>query len=79
MKRMFDKLASNPEVYRTMNGPTEFHVIGTLRDQSVIPRLGKTVDMPTLVTSGRHNEAMPFIAGMVQRGIPGAKWVVFKN
>ena len=63
---MFDKLASNTEVYRTMNVPTEFH-------------LGKTVDMPTLVTSGRHNEAMPFIAGMVQRGITGAKWVVFEN
>ena len=70
MKWTFDKLALIPEVYRTMNGPTEFDFIGTLRDWSVIPRLGKTVGMPTLITSGRHNKAMPFIAGMAQRGIP---------
>ena len=39
--RSFDKLAANPEVYHTMNGPSEFHVIGTLKEWNVIPRLGE--------------------------------------
>src|SRR5258706_1090822 len=30
VQRSFDKLAENPEVYNTMNGPSEFHVVGTL-------------------------------------------------
>jgi L-proline amide hydrolase len=76
--RSFDKLAANPEVYHTMNGPSEFHVIGTLKDWNVIPRLGE-IAAPTLVTSGRHDECTPLIAGTVQRGIPGAEWVVFER
>ena len=27
----FSILEANPEVYRSMNGPSEFHVIGTIR------------------------------------------------
>ena len=30
-------LATNPEVYHTMNGPSEFHVIGMLKTWDVIP------------------------------------------
>ncbi len=76
--RSFDKLAANPEVYHTMNGPSEFHVIGTLKDWDIIPRLGE-IRAPTLVTSGRHDEATPLIASTVQQGIPGAEWVVFER
>ena len=76
--RSFEKLAANPEVYYTMNGPSEFHVIGTLKEWNVIPRLGK-ISAPTLVTSGRHDEATPLIASTVQQGIPGAEWVVFEH
>ena len=39
------------EVYMTMNGPSEFHCIGTLRTWDVTPRLGE-IDVPTLVISG---------------------------
>ena len=39
--RAFAKLAENPEVYHTMNGPSEFHVVGTLRDWDITARLGE--------------------------------------
>lgn len=62
----FLEIADNPTVYRTMNGPSEFHVIGTLRDwgvEDVLPRIA----VPTLVLRGRHDEATeacnaPFLA-----------------
>ncbi len=78
VQRTFDKLAKNPEVYNTMNGPSEFHVIGTLKDWDIRHRLGE-IKAPTLVTSGRYDEATPVIAETVQKGIPGAQWVIFEN
>ncbi len=30
-----------PEVYHTMNGPSEFHVIGTIKDWDITSRLGE--------------------------------------
>ncbi len=78
MKRSFDYLDEGGEVYNTMNGPNEFHVIGTIRDWDVRASLGK-INAPTLVTSGRHDEATPLIAETVKHGIPGAQWVIFEN
>jgi proline-specific peptidase len=78
LNRSFAKIAQNPEVYNTMNGPSEFHVIGTLRHWTIVDRLGE-IRVPTLVTSGRHDEATPAIAETVHRGIPGSRWVVFEN
>src|SRR5206468_1050855 len=52
VQRTFDKLAKNPEVYNTMNGPSEFHVIGTLKNWDVRHRLPE-IHAPTLVTSWR--------------------------
>jgi proline-specific peptidase len=76
--RSFDKLGQNPEVYNTMNGPSEFHVVGTLKTWDVRHRLPE-INAPTLVTSGRHDEATPIIAETVQRGIRGSRWVMFEN
>ena len=76
VQRTFDAIAKNPEVYYTMNGPSEFHVVGTLKNWDIIPRLGE-IRVPTLVTSGRHDEATPLIAETVHQGIPGSQWVVF--
>jgi proline-specific peptidase len=78
VNRAFEKLAQYPEVYHTMNGPSEFHVIGTLKDWNIIERLGE-IRLPTLVISGRFDEATPAIAETVHRGIPGSKWVLFEN
>ena len=35
--------------------------------------------MPTLVTSGRYDEATPAIAETVHEGIAGSEWVLFEQ
>jgi proline-specific peptidase len=76
--RTFTKMMKSPEVYHTMNGPSEFHVIGVIKDWDVTARLGE-IDVPTLVISGRHDEATPALVEAVHRGIPGSEWVLFEN
>ena len=76
--RTFAKLQANPEVYLTMNGPSEFHVIGNLKDFDIADRLHE-IRVPTLILSGRYDEATPAIAERVHRGIPGSEWVLFEN
>ena len=66
------------QVYLTMNGPSEFHVVGTFKAWDVTDRLGE-IRVPTLVTSGRYDEATPLIAETVHRGIPGSEWVLFEE
>lgn len=78
VQRTFEAIEQHPEVYYTMNGPSEFHVIGTLREWDIIDRLGE-ITVPTLVTSGRYDEATPLIAETVQTGIPDARWVIFEE
>ncbi|MDB5076842.1 MAG: hypothetical protein JWO42_3021 [Chloroflexi bacterium] len=76
-RRAFDKLARNPEVYHTMWGPSEFSPTGTIRDWDVTSRLAE-ITVPTLITSGRFDEATPAIAETLQQGIAGSEWVVFE-
>jgi L-proline amide hydrolase len=63
------------EVYNTMNGPSEFHVVGTLKDWSIVDRLGE-IRTPTLVVTGEHDEATPAINRTVTNGIPGARSMI---
>jgi proline-specific peptidase len=76
--RTFAKIARNPQVYRTMNGPTEFHVVGSLGGWDITPRLG-AVEVPVLITSGRHDEATPAQMALVAEHIPQAEWVIFEQ
>jgi L-proline amide hydrolase len=78
LMRTFSKLMANPEVYNTMWGPSEFHATGTLKEWDIRDRLGE-IQLPTLVTSGRHDEATPAIAETVHRGIAGSEWVLFEQ
>ena len=78
VQRTYQKLIDYPEVYNTMNGPSEFHVVGTLKNWDIIDQLGK-IHAPTLVTSGKYDEATPVIAETVHKGIPGSEWVLFEN
>ena len=52
------QMEAEPTVYHTMNGPNEFHIIGSLRDWSIIDRL-HLVTAPTLVVAGEFDEATP--------------------
>jgi proline-specific peptidase len=71
--RTFERLAANPEVYHTMNGPSEFHVIGTLRDWDITPRL-RELRIPVLVISGEHDEATPAVVRPLVDALPDAHW-----
>lgn len=72
------KTAEDPTVYHTMNGPTEFHVVGTLRDWSVTDRLHQ-VTAPTLLVSGRHDEATPRTVQPFADHIPDVRWQIFEH
>jgi L-proline amide hydrolase len=78
VERAFAKLAEYPQVYHTMNGPSEFHIIGVIKDFDIRDRLGE-ITIPTLVTSGRYDECTPMQAEIVKNGIPGAEWVIFEE
>ena len=76
--RTFEAMASDPTVYGTMNGPNEFHVIGTLRDWTVVERLHRVV-APTLLLSGQHDEATPATVQPYADLIPDVRWTVFPD
>ncbi len=78
VQRAFAKLNQWPQVYHTMNGPSEFHVIGVIKDWDVTARLGE-INTPALITTGRFDEATPLIGETVHKGIRGSKWVVFEQ
>jgi L-proline amide hydrolase len=75
VRRSFDFVERHGLVYRTMNGPSEFHVTGTLREWDVTARLGE-IGVPTLVVTGEHDEATPEINRTVSSAIPGARSVI---
>jgi L-proline amide hydrolase len=76
--RSFAQIADNPTVYHTMNGPSEFHVVGSLKSWDVTDRLHE-ITSPTLLVSGRHDEATPLIVGEIHERIPGSEWVIFEE
>jgi len=76
--RTFQAMDADPTVYHAMNGPTEFHVIGSLKDWSVIDRLG-AIDVPVLLISGRHDEAAPEAVQPFADHIRDVEWVIFEN
>jgi L-proline amide hydrolase len=76
LQRTFARLEEDPTVYHTMNGPSEFHVIGTLRSWDITPRLGE-IDVPVLVISGEHDEATPAVVSPLVDALPNASWELF--
>ncbi len=77
LQRSFDGLEADPTVYYAMNGPSEFHVIGTLKDWDITDRLGE-IDVPVLLISGRYDEATPRIQEVLRAGIPDVEWVLLE-
>jgi L-proline amide hydrolase len=61
-----------------MNGPGEFHVIGTLQGWDITPRLGE-VRVPVLVISGEHDEATPAVVRPLVEAIPEARWELIEG
>ena len=59
-----------------MNGPTEFHVIGSMKEWTIIDRLAQ-IQIPVLLISGRYDEATPEVVQPFMDHIVGARWVIF--
>ncbi len=72
------QLNEDPTVYHTMNGPNEFYCIGTLRTWSIIERLD-AIAAPTLLISGRYDEATPATVQPFYDRIADVRWTVFEE
>lgn len=75
VQRGFDKIGP---VYYFMNGPSEFHVIGVIKDWDRTDRLSE-IHVPTLILSGRYDESTPAINEVLNKGIKGSEWVLFED
>lgn len=76
--RTFAAMDVDNTVYRHMNGPTEFHVIGTMKDWSIEDRLAQ-IAAPTLLISGAHDEATPEVVRPYREKVPDIRWALFPD
>ncbi|MEI8633175.1 hypothetical protein P4S72_16350 [Vibrio sp. PP-XX7] len=65
-------------VYDAMNGPTEFHVIGSMKDWTIISRLHQ-ITVPTLLISGHFDEATRETVQPYMDRIPTVEWKVLSR
>jgi len=83
------RLASEPEfvrranaksgfIYRYMNGPSEFHVTGIIKDWDRTDHLSD-IHVPTLIISGKYDESTPLLNEILHKGIPNSEWVLFEH
>jgi L-proline amide hydrolase len=71
-------LHANMQVFEAMNGPSEFHVIGSMRHWTIVERL-HDIAVPTLLVSGRHDEATPATVQPFADHIPNVRWALFEH
>jgi L-proline amide hydrolase len=76
--RTFAALEEDPTVYFTMNGPNEFHVVGTLKHWTIVDRL-HLIQAPTLLISGKYDEATPACVQPFADLIKNVRWATFEN
>jgi L-proline amide hydrolase len=76
--RAFGLIDADPTVYYTTNGPSEFHVVGSFKDWSAVDRL-PSISVPTLVISGRYDEATPRLQEVLVDRIAGAEQVIMEQ
>ncbi len=76
--RTFEIMSHDSTVYNTMNGPNEFFCVGTLRGWSVVERV-RHILAPTLLLSGRHDEATPATIQPFFDNIPDVRWEIFED
>jgi L-proline amide hydrolase len=63
---------------RDRNGPSEFTMVGPLKDYSALGRLHK-VKVPTLIINGQYDEATDSVNMPFFKEIPKVKWVTIAN
>ncbi|KAJ6610660.1 proline-specific peptidase [Mycena sp. CBHHK59/15] len=67
-------IEKDPTVYLTMNGPSEFHITGPLKDWSMLDDAHNII-VPTLLINGRMDEAQNSVVEPFFRAITKVKWV----
>jgi len=76
--RSFEAMESDPTVYGTMNGPTEFTVVGTIKDFDITDRLGE-IEVRVLLVSGEHDEVRPHVTATMHERLRRGERVVFED
>jgi L-proline amide hydrolase len=76
--RSFAAMESDPTVYGTMNGPTEFTVVGTIAGFDITDRL-KEIAVPVLLVSGEHDEVRPPVVAAMHEQLRDSEWVLFEE
>jgi L-proline amide hydrolase len=74
----FEAIQADPTVYHCMNGPNEFFCIGSLRTWSVVEEV-HAIAAPTLLISGRFDEATPATVQPYFDGIRDARWEILEH
>lgn len=78
VQRMTDFMEQDSHVYNVMNGPNEFFCIGSLRSWTVVDEVHK-INAPTLLVSGRFDEATPATVRPYFDNIPDVRWEIFES
>ncbi len=78
LRASFAQLETDPTVYRTMIGSSEFHVTGSLRDWTLEGRLS-AIAAPTLVLAGEFDEAQPIAWRPFVDELPDVRSHVFEG
>jgi proline-specific peptidase len=66
------------QVYGTIFGPSNFHIVGTIRNWDVFDRLAE-ISLPTLVLAGRFDECVPEHMWEMHRRIPDSRFELFES
>jgi len=66
------------EIFETMFGPSDFHIVGTIRSWDVLDRLAE-IALPTLVVAGRFDECVPEHAWEIHQRIAGSRFELFES
>jgi proline iminopeptidase len=66
------------EIFETMFGPSDFHIVGTIRNWDVFDRLAE-IGLPTLVLAGRFDECVPEHMREMHQRIAGSRFELFES
>ncbi|OBH31086.1 proline iminopeptidase [Mycobacterium sp. E342] len=66
------------EIFETMFGPSDFRIVGTIREWDVFERLAE-IRLPTLILAGRFDECVPEHMWDMHQRITGSRFELFES
>jgi proline-specific peptidase len=66
------------EIFETLFGPSDFHIVGTIRGWDVFDRLSE-IALPTLLIAGRFDQCDPEHMWEMHRRIDGSRFELFES